>query len=223
MKLIIANWKSHKNQTEVSEWMNEFGQQSKLISQSEVVIAPPFPFVFQVGQMIKLWKRSYITLGVQDISPYPAGSYTGAVTVRNLAGSQVKYAIVGHSERRRYFHETHAEVGQKVDQLLAEGITPVVCIDDEYLLAQANAITADQLAQCVVAYEPLEAIGSGENQPVAEVEPIVARIKQTFGQVPVLYGGSVDATNVDEYLQITDGVLVGGASLKVSDFLALCR
>lgn len=223
-KLIIANWKSHKNTSEISEWLEDFGKQVALTSSdATIIIAPPFPFLSQVSQAIKNWGHNNIKLSVQDISPFPAGSYTGAVTGFNLDGLHVDYAIVGHSERRKYFHETHTEVAQKVAQAIDTGMTPIVCVDDEYTLAQANAIDQALLQKCVVAYEPIEAIGSGENQPIDEVKPVIAEIKKAFGDVPVLYGGSVDVESVDEYLAVTDGVLVGGASLDAKEFLALCR
>lgn len=145
------------------------------------------------------------------------------MSVANITDWEIGYGIVGHSERRQYFEESHQDVANKVSQLIDAGITPIVCIDDEYLVEQAAAIEKDQLKQCVVAYEPLEAIGSGVFQPVDEVEPIVNQIKEVFGEVPVLYGGSVDAENVAQYLAVTDGVLVGGASLDANEFAALMR
>lgn len=220
-KLIIANWKSNKNIETAEKWLGEFSEQVELfsldLSKLTVVIAPPSPLLATVFDA----QIEHVLVGVQDLSPFSSGSYTGAVSVRNLQGLGVEYAIVGHSERRRHFSESHADVANKVVQAIDAGITPVVCIDDEYLTEQARAIDPEARKKCVVAYEPLEAIGSGDFQPPAEVEPIVARIKDEFGNVPVIYGGSVDEENVSDYLKIADGVLVGGASLKVKSFMGL--
>ncbi len=160
---------------------------------------------------------------MQDLSKFAAGSYTGAVSTANLADLHVKYAILGHSERRNYFHETHADVAGKVAQALDVGITPVVCVDREYVQAQAAAIAPEQLNKCVIAYEPLSAIGTGNNAPVDVVKQTVDQIRQVFGDVSVLYGGSVTAENISEYLLVTDGALVGGASLEIGIFIELLQ
>ncbi len=223
-KLIIANWKSNKSRTEVESWLSDFERESTQVAQTghQVVLAPAMPSLELVADRLQDQQRYPNThLGVQDISPFPAGSYTGAISTRTLDGFRVKYAIVGHSERRRYFHESHQDIANKVSQCLEAGITPVVCLDDEYIAAQAAAIASDQLKACVVAYEELSAIGSGHNKPVEHVVPVVERIKHVFGQIRVLYGGSVTPANAGEYLEVCDGVLVGGASLDAKKFVAI--
>lgn len=221
--LIIANWKSHKSRDGAVEWMDTY--ETWVIQQGltgvKVVLAPAFPaLMFLANRLLKPeLKGTY--LGVQDLSPFPAGAYTGAVSTQNLEGLNVRYAIIGHSERRRYFHETNQAVANKVDLAVQAGITPVVCVDAEYVHTQAAAIGTELTKHCIVAYEPLEAIGTGHNQPVAEVEPVVKEISVAFGAVPVLYGGSVTAANISEYLRVCQGALVGGASLKAADFTAL--
>lgn len=228
----IANWKSHKNTAEVQRWLTEFGQSWPTVAVTapddwSIAIAPPFSLLGPVSNRIQILAEQStaptLTVCAQDISPYSAGSYTGAVSARNLEGLVVTQVIVGHSERRRYFDESHQDVAQKVTQALDAGLQPVVCVDEEYIQAQAAALDPSHLDQVIVAYEPLEAIGSGENQSVEEVTPVVEKIHDVFGQVPVLYGGSVDASNVAPYLTVTNGVLVGGASLKASDFVSLLQ
>lgn len=218
-KLFVANWKSNKTLEEVRQWMDDF--KVELNDDQEIVIAPPYPFLSLVADKIK--DLPGVSLAVQNLSSFPAGSYTGEVCVRNLEGLGVKYAIVGHSERRRYLKESHQDVANKVSQALNNGITPIVCIDQDYMEDQAQLIESDLLSQCVVAYEPLVAIGTGENAPVKEVAKVVKEIKEVFGEVPVLYGGSVSPDNVILYLEITDGVLVGGASLDVGVFAELIQ
>ena len=213
MKYLIANFKSHKSREEMEKWLTDFEQQV-FHSPVKIILCPPMPsLMFISNRLLDRSKHPVTFLGVQDISSFPAGAYTGAVSAWNLAGFMVNYALVGHSERRRYFHETHQEVANKVAQCLENSITPIVCVDADYIQAQANAINPEYLAKCVVAYEPLAAIGSGFNQPIEEVEVAVAKIKQAFGQIPVIYGGSVNANNAADYLKVTDGVLVGTDAL----------
>lgn len=228
-KYLIGNWKSHKNASQAEAWVLEFDQALVGVvdpEQTVVAVCPPYPLLGSVqaaiGQASPRVANS-LKIGIQDLSPFPLGKYTGEVAVGNMKGFDIEYAILGHSERRRYFQEDHHSVAQKVDQALQAGIVPIVCVDDEYAQAQAQALPPDQAAQCVVAYEPVEAIGSGHNQPVHEVKPIVQLIKAEYGEVPVLYGGSVDVSNVAEYLSITNGVLVGGASLKADEFVGLVQ
>lgn len=223
-KLIVANWKSHKTLSQARTWFTELAPLATSWDQDKVhvVIAPPFPLLGVVDEEIDQL-ATVIDLGVQDISPFPPGSYTGAVTVENIEEFGVKYVMVGHSERRRYFHETHAEVANKVERAIEAGLTPIVCLDDEYAEEQAAALNPAFLSQCVVAYEPLEAIGSGHNQPVEEVTPVVASLRQLFPSAPVIYGGSVSADNVADYTVVCDGVLVGTKSLEAADFAALVQ
>lgn len=227
-RLIVANWKSHKTLTEAIDWMKQFRSfvethQSRFEKPGapQVVIAPPYPFLYQVAEL--LTGLPNVSVGVQDTSPFPAGKYTGAVSARNLEGLPITHAIVGHSERRRYFHETNQEVANKIDLLIEAGITPIVCVDQPYIDSQAYVIDKKIKAQCVIAYEPIESIGTGLSQEVAKVLPIVEEIKVAFGNVPIIYGGSVDLENIDAYLLAMDGVLVGGASLEVEGFTNLCK
>lgn len=227
-RLIVANWKSHKTLTEAIDWTKKFrsfveshSPQFEQPGAPQIVIAPPYPFLFQLAELLAGLPN--VSVGVQDISPFPAGKYTGAISTRNLEGLPITHAIVGHSERRSYFHETNQEIANKVDMLIDTGITPIVCVDQPYIKTQAYVIDKKLKAQCVVAYEPLESIGTGLSQEVAKVLPIVDEIKVAFGNVPIIYGGSVDSENIDAYLLAMDGVLVGGASLEVEEFTNLCK
>lgn len=216
-KLIVANWKSNKTVEEARVWLEAFNQTSGH-DQLTVAIAPSWPLLPVVAENAAGGRA---VLAVQDLSPFPAGSYTGAVSARNLEGWPVKYAIVGHSERRRYFHETVQDIARKVEQAVTARITPIVCVDEGYIAEQAAAIEPELLTHCLVAHEHAATIGTGHGESLSVVKHMVAEVKHAFGEVPVLYGGSVDAFNVNEYLLIADGVLVGTASLEVAAFTQL--
>lgn len=226
-KYIVANWKSNKTLEEVKSWLDVFlAQLSSLNPRLKVVLAVPFPFLETVGQLLRANrdKTQQIKLAVQDISPYPAGSYTGAVSVYNLQGLGVEYAIVGHSERRKYFSETNQTVAEKCQLLVESNIRPVLCVEAENAKQQAASLSDEIRDKVIVAYDPISAISTHSAagaKSSGEVTKVVAGIKQFFGQVPVIYGGSVDEDNVKMYMLICDGVLPGRASLDAKQFLNL--
>ena len=188
---------------------------------ADVVLAPPFVFIDQVSQSIKDF--SHLKLAVQDLSPYPAGSYTGAISAVNLKGFQVEYAIIGHSERRRWFHETNNDLALKTEQALTNKLIPIICVDGKNMASLAAKLEEKVWQQCIIAYEPVDAIGTGMGQDISLVRQAIAQIKTHFGQVKILYGGSVDERNINEYLLLTDGVLIGNNSLAVDNFLQLLK
>ncbi|MDQ5950739.1 MAG: triosephosphate isomerase [Patescibacteria group bacterium] len=211
-KLIIANWKSNKTQQSALEWCQKYNPPNN--QTVEIIVAPSFPLLTLVREHLP----ASIKLAAQDVSSFPMGSYTGAVNAQQLADVSVTHCIVGHSERRKYFHETHQDVAAKIAQLVTNNIAPILCLDEEYLEAQADALESKDIPNLVVAYEPLSAIGSGNNAPVDQVTRVIEKIHQIYGTVPVIYGGSVDERSVNEYLLVSDGVLVGGASLEAEQF-----
>lgn len=233
-KFVIANWKAHKTQSEALAWGSELAQFLSIRQEAQrrgdwprVILAPSLIHLPYFHQLKSTAVYKNLFLGVQDISPYPDGAYTGATSARMAASYDVRYALVGHSERRRYFHESHQDVARKVSLCLEAGIVPVVCVDDEYIVEQAAALDRNDLDKVIVAYEELGAIGTGHNEPVEHVREIVETIKHAFGLVPVLYGGSVNPQNTAEYVAFTDGVLVGSASLTAESFgqivMAACQ
>ncbi len=224
-KLIIANWKSNHTLKSANEWLDQFEQfLQQESSDLKPVLAPPFPLISDLREKIN---ASKLELAVQDISPYGAGSYTGAVSTANLIGLPVEYALIGHSERRRFFGEIDEMEADKVKVCLKADITPVLCLDKPYIKSQAKALVQAGVKlpeeKIVVVYEPLQAIGSGKNEDPSQVKSVVQEIKDVYGEVQVLYGGSVDADNVADYLKFTDGVLVSTASLGVDSFIRLIR
>ncbi len=238
-KLVVGNWK-----------MNGSVESNRSLIQSVVknsaaagaVVCPPLVFLSQVKELLQ---GSGIFLGAQNLSRFDHGAYTGEVSAGMLRECGVRHVLVGHSERRALFGESDADVAAKVDAALAKDLVPVVCVGETLLqrqqgsaellvLAQLRAVLdvvgAAKFARCLVAYEPVWAIGTGVAATVADVQGMHTSIKQAFAEwsvasVPVLYGGSVKPDNAGELmaLSVVDGALVGGASLVAEQFLAICR
>lgn len=178
-----------------------------------IVLAPPMPSLQFVSNRL-LQKSVY--LAVQDISPFPVGAYTGAVSAKNLEGFNVGYAIIGHSERRTYFYEDDAILAKKVEQALGNAILPIYCVQGK------DTPVPDTVT--LVAYEPVSAIGTGSPDTPENAEAVAKAIKEAYpGVQAVLYGGSVKPENVASFtsMESIDGVLVGGASLDAAMFIEL--
>lgn len=220
MKYFIANWKSHKSVNEGKEWLNDFQNFIKKDSSIQnylhenaisIIVCPPFHLLPVLKEMLVDYPN-YV-LGAQNISPYPEGNYTGEISARQIK-DMIRFTIIGHSERRKYFHEKDGEVQLKTEMALFEGITPIVCVRSEH----------DEIPQKVtmVAYEPVEAIGTGQNASVEDVLNMKKRLSLAPG-TQFIYGGSVNETNCEEYIQTDgiDGLLIGSASLNPSKFFSI--
>lgn len=229
-KILIANWKSNKNIKEAQQWLAQFSPEFTRKAALRpfdwhVVIAPPFPLLETVSSYLDQKKSLPWSVGVQDLSPFAAGSYTGAVSVANLVGLNVQYAILGHSERRKYFAEDSRLIAKKVELCLDGGMTPVVCVDAKEVENQADLLRGIERKKYIIAYEPVEFIGGTISQPTDDIRRVLDQIEDEFGHGQVLYGGSVNPDNVDELLSVEgiDGFLVGGASLDPEAFVDLLR
>lgn len=210
---LVGNWKSNKTLTETMDWLKTISL-PVINPEVKVVICPPFPFLIEAAALVEELNLP-IELGVQDISPFPFGAYTGEVTASMVKGWG-KYVIVGHSERRKYFHETDQEVTNKVNECLESGLTPIVCVDEPYLESQIEGLRDLDMTKMIIAYEPVAAIGSGHPDTPEHAQMVAERIKAVAKYpVPVLYGGSANPQNIKAYVEQTDisGSLVGGASL----------
>lgn len=243
-KLIAGNWKMNgslaANQALVQALCAGVGTPD-----CDVVVCPPAAYLAQVQQLLA--GCGAIALGAQDVSEQAGGAYTGNVSAAMLAEFGVRYVIVGHSERRQYQGESDLLVARKAQQALATGITPIVCVGEtlaereqgltEFIvqrqLSAVMAVNAARLAEIVVAYEPVWAIGTGKTttpEDAAEVHAalraeLVKMVGERGGAVPILYGGSVNRSNVEALIAVedVDGVLVGGASLDAEQWLAIVR
>ncbi len=222
---ILANWKANKNTPEAISWLEAVSNTKMDLSASvEIIICVPFIHLHLLSQYPQVGQP-----GVQDISPYASGAYTGAISAQ-MVQNEAKYVLLGHSERHRYFHETVAEVAMKVSQALEYKITPIVAVTPDKWHRQLNSIPASELKQCLILYEPPEAIsqqtgpvGVGEAAPLSEVVAAIAEIKASAPDSPVLYGGSVKSHNINEFLssQVIDGVVPGSASLNAEEWLKI--
>lgn len=224
MNYLVANFKSHKTLAETRHWFDQILTLTYDPQTVEVIACPPAPYLLDCADLLHAASTS-LKLGIQDISPFPFGAYTGAISAPMIT-DWVNYAIVGHSERRRYFGETSDDVLNKVEESLAAGITPIVCVDEPYLEEQLRPLKKSDFTRILVAYEPVSAIGSGNPDTPSHADEIGSRIKHlTDNRTPVLYGGSVNPENIGLFLNQThiNGALVGSASLNPDSFTQLIK
>ncbi len=211
--LIAANWKSNKTKNEARNWIFELSRQ-KFPENLEIVIFPPLTLLDFLDSFIKA-NDLHFKLGAQNISPFEQGPYTGEISADQIK-EFANYALIGHSERRENFAEDEASINRKIEQAISQSLTPIVCISN---LGQVRNLSSGRI---VIAYEPLDAIGSGKPEDPRSVFNTINQIKQVRN-VKVLYGGSVDQTNIKNYTsqENISGVLVGGQSLEAESFINL--
>jgi len=233
-KLIVANWKMYP----------QAESEAKILAKNSdfpnVIVCPPFPFLGAVKSVIKKAK-----LGAQDVFWFVKGPYTGGVSSQMLKGLGVSYVIVGHSERRSYFGETDEMINKKVKVALKAGLKVILCVGEHWSIRKKGFASAKnfvkkqlekdlagttnhklQTTNLIIAYEPVWAIGTGRADKPEETVEMTKFIKKIlfsrfhFLNSKVLYGGSVDSKNAFSFLNqpFIDGVLVGGASLKPTEF-----
>ena len=239
-KLIVGNWKMNLNTNEASLYLHKLAELAKPHRDVEVVLAPTLLALQSLSLQID---RRQFKLAVQNLYWRDHGAFTGEVSATQLRGV-VDYAIVGHSERRHIFHETDKDVRNKVQASIRNHIKPILCIGEtageraagetndiihDQLLGGLANVTSEELEQIAIAYEPVWAIGTGNNALPSDVGQAVnairGQIKHLYGAkaaetIRVLYGGSVTAASAADYLGIdgVDGLLVGGASLDLHGF-----
>jgi len=210
-----------------------------------LLICPPFPYLASIAEQIA---GSRVALGAQTVSEFEAGAYTGETAPSMLKDVGCEYVIVGHSERRAIYGETSTQVAAKFAAAQNVGLTPILCVGetleereagstesviDEQLDAVLNSLGADVFAAAVIAYEPVWAIGTGKTATPDEAQDVHRHIRSRLaehsgelaGKVQILYGGSMKGENAPGLLSMPDidGGLIGGASLKANDFLAIAQ
>ncbi len=248
--LMAGNWKMHLTHLEAIALVQKlaFSFTERELEQVEVVVLPPFTALRSVQTLVDGDKLA-IGYGAQDLSPHPQGAYTGDVAGPMLAALGCAYVVVGHSERRTYHHEDDTVVRAKVAAALACGLRPILCVGEPLpvreagehvthtvgqLRAALEGLSPEQVAQIVVAYEPVWAIGTGRTATPADAQEVIGALRRTLAEVAgqtvaeevrLLYGGSVKANNAAGIMEQPDidGALVGGASLVPEEFVAICR
>jgi triosephosphate isomerase len=239
-KLVAGNWKMNGNLEANDALVRAVVAGIREVA-CEVAICVPAPYLAHV-QMLRHGSR--LELGAQDVSRHAGGAYTGEVSAPMLREFGVRYAIVGHSERRQYHGETDVIVAEKAKTALAHGITPIVCVGEslaEREAGQTEEVVKRQMAavihvnghcisEVVVAYEPCWAIGTGKTASPEQAQEVHALVRKQLAaatahaeRVHILYGGSMNAANAASLMAQPDidGGLIGGASLKAPDFLQI--
>ena len=229
MKFIIGNWKMNGNTEQKDVLLKSI---KNVQTNNKIVICLPFTLLHG--------NDFGITIGAQDISEHTNGAYTGDISGQMLKDANIKYVIVGHSERRFYHNETNDIVKAKATTAVAYGITPIICIGEtqsERNMGRTMSVVKKMLLESVpdygeyiIAYEPRWAIGSGATPSVSEIKAIHETIFKTLRNInrentPILYGGSVDAENAKTITSVAhvDGLLIGRASLKSDTFLPIIK
>jgi len=244
--VLAGNWKMNKTPAEASELARLFAKSLGTVTEAEVVLCPPYVALLAVQAAIQ---GTRIGLGAQNLHWEKSGAFTGEISAGMLAG-WCSHVIIGHSERRQHFGETDETVNKKVIAAQKHGLIPIVCVGETLAENEAGrtaevvrrqtleglkGVDAGFASQIVVAYEPVWAIGTGrassaENAENVHRNVVRAALKDLFGSetaeaIRILYGGSVTAANAAEFFSQADidGALVGGASLKSDEFIAIAR
>lgn len=242
--IIAGNWKMHKTLSEAKSFMEHVNGLVPSKEKVDSVICAPALFL---DQLVTISKDYDVEIGAQNMHFENSGAFTGEVSPVALADLGVKYVVIGHSERREMFNETDESVNKKTLAAFAHQLTPIVCCGEtleqrengetnELVGSQVKkalaGLSAEQVKQSVIAYEPIWAIGTGRSSSASDANEVCAYIRQVVSEefsadvaeaVRIQYGGSVKPENIKEYMAQPDidGALVGGASLEAESFLQL--
>ncbi len=222
-RYVIANWKCHKTADEGRRWLDRFAGLYRPHSEVQVVVAPTILSLETLAGHVDRLGLHNFALAAQDVSPFPRGGYTGAVAADMIAGL-ARYVIIGHSERRRYFHETNMDVVNKVTEAADARLIPIVCVDGSQTLAQLGALEDIDCEELLVAYTPVDPLSSNLPESPARVSETAEHIRRMFSHRMVVYGGGLLPGNVGGYLQIPglSGLFVGESSLDPDTFAEIC-
>jgi triosephosphate isomerase len=246
-KLIIAgNWKMNKTVAEAVDLVSGLKRELASVKELDIVVCPPFTALGEVSKQIL---DSNIRLGAQNMSEHNTGAYTGEIAAGMLKEFSVRYVILGHSERRQYQKESNELIARKALAAHAASLRPIICVGETLAEREAGqmesvvgtqlrgsltGLTADQLLESVIAYEPVWAIGTGRNATADQAQQVHAFIRRQLAslhgeslarRVRIQYGGSVKPSNARELMSQADvdGALVGGASLEVRAFSEIIK
>lgn len=240
-KIIAGNWKMNKTVAEAVDLVNGLKRELKDVKEVDIVVCPPYT---ALGEVSKAVLESNIRLGAQNMSENNVGAFTGEIAAVMLKEFSCRYVILGHSERRQYQKESDELVSKKALAALAASLRPIICVGETLAERESNStetviatqikgslagITAAQMEEVVIAYEPVWAIGTGKTASPAQAQEVHAFIRKQLAalyddgvakRVRIQYGGSVKAANAAELMgqPDVDGALVGGAALEVRSF-----
>ena len=246
-KIIIGNWKlnlDHLDAIQLFQKLN-YSLHTDIDEKISIVVAPSHTSLRSIQTIIDADKLN-IFLSSQDVSMFNDGAYTGEVSAHQLAKLNISYCIVGHSERRQHFNETDEFVNVKINNLINKEITPIICFGEsndqrtdgnymDFLINQiensTKGLRKDKVDEIIFAYEPIWAIGTGQNASLQDIVEVISKVKEFISKksffneekIKFIYGGSVSPDNSNEILnsKIIDGALVGGASLDVDKFIKI--
>lgn len=243
-KVVAGNWKMNGSSESINQLVVGLSAAMENVP-VEVVVAPSFPYLAQVDNLLE---KSAIKMAAQNVSEQNSGAFTGEVSISMLQDFAVDYVLVGHSERRSIYGETDQLVAQKVALLLEAGLVPVLCIGEslaqreknitlDVIFSQINAVLervgVAAFEQIVIAYEPVWAIGTGLSASAEQAQEVHKAVREHIAKsdevvsdkVRIIYGGSVKASTSSDLFAMPDidGALVGGASLKVEEFIGIVK
>ncbi|MFA6932219.1 MAG: triose-phosphate isomerase [Bacteroidales bacterium] len=245
--IVAGNWKMNLSFELADDLVNDIAEKLDSVElNADVVICPPFPYLELTSDLAQ---ESNFFAGAQNVASFDNGAYTGEVSSEMLASMNVDYCIVGHSERRKYFNETNQEIATKITKLLKDDIKPIFCLGEvleeresgkhfdvvqKQLEESLFNLTSQEILNVVIAYEPVWAIGTGKTATSLQAQEMHAFIRslldKKYGnevaeEISILYGGSCNAKNAKELFanKDVDGGLIGGASLKAEDFIAIIK
>lgn len=242
--IIAGNWKMYKTSSEAKSYVSEFLPLVDGVSDVEIVICPPYT---SLADVVHMTQGSNVLVSAQNMHYEDEGAFTGEISASMLTDLGITDVVLGHSERREYFCENDVDLAKKITKALSANLRPILCVGESdedreagrteeklkgQLIKGLADVSADQLAGMVVAYEPIWAIGTGKTATPQIAQDTIRFIRETLAaefdagaaaQVRILYGGSVKPDNIAELMSEDDidGALVGGASLKASDFAQL--
>lgn len=244
-KIVAGNWKMNMNYKEANLLFDSLLTSGDFPDDVQILLAPPTLYLSEFA--MRATAEPSVKLAAQNVHYMENGAFTGEISVTMLASISVEYCIIGHSERRTIFRESNEDIGKKAAALIQHGITPVICVgemlDDRYenrqndvvlnqLSASLSQIANEDVGKVIVAYEPVWAIGTGQTATSAQAQEMHSYIRESLQKkyssqvaevIPILYGGSCNAGNAAELFSQPDidGGLIGGASLKESEFIKI--
>jgi triosephosphate isomerase len=223
-RFLLANWKSTKSYGDACDWLEVFAREYQPAEGVQVILAPPLIWLARLADRIEDLDLQGLHLAGQDVSPFPAGSYTGATPadmIRAVAG----YVIIGHPERRKYFRESNLDATNKVSEALDAGLKPIICVDTSYAMSQLTSLHDMDTEDLVIAYCPRYDASYREALAPEKVEEAAGFIEQILPSRPVVYGGGIEPGNTADYTTLAglSGLFVGQASGDPVSFLRIYR